>query len=195
MIWETIDTAHMDRNKLNELRGGKDLPSGTAEEHNSLCPCHEGAPLQTCRQEDKRATTCLFIPLVHSFFLSNVFVLFQCAVSQRVTLSNLTLPYSMQFTSLHNCLFPRLPEYYVTKWLPLLQFLETFQYLGWSHTQEAEIQLQPANILEWDDTKTHTHTHKQSLSHLNTPVLRHTNHHLEETSPVGDTERRRPNAV
>lgn len=30
---------------------GQDLPSGAAEEHNSLWPCHEGAPLQTCREE------------------------------------------------------------------------------------------------------------------------------------------------
>lgn len=39
--------------KGNEVRGVKDLPSGAVEEHNSLWPCHEGAPLQTCRQEER----------------------------------------------------------------------------------------------------------------------------------------------
>lgn len=43
----------MVRNKMNELSGGEDLPSGAVEEHNSLWPCHEGAPLQTCRQGEK----------------------------------------------------------------------------------------------------------------------------------------------
>lgn len=31
----------------------KDSPSGAAEEHNSLWPCHEGAHLQTCKEEEK----------------------------------------------------------------------------------------------------------------------------------------------
>lgn len=51
------DTAHMVLNIVNEVRGGEDLPSEAAEVHNNLWPCHEGAPLQTCRQEEKRATT------------------------------------------------------------------------------------------------------------------------------------------
>lgn len=50
---ETPETAHMVTDKLNEVRGGENLPSGVAEEHNSLWPCHEGAHLQTCRQEEK----------------------------------------------------------------------------------------------------------------------------------------------
>lgn len=31
----------------------KDSPSGAAEEHNSLWPCHGGAHLQTCTEEEK----------------------------------------------------------------------------------------------------------------------------------------------
>lgn len=38
---------------LNEAWGGENLPSGAVEEHNSLWPCHEGAHLHTCRQEDR----------------------------------------------------------------------------------------------------------------------------------------------
>lgn len=42
-----------------------------------------------------------------------------------------------------------------------------------------------------ENSLTHTHTH----TFLNTPVLRHRHHYLEETTTEGDTERRQPNAA
>ena len=61
------------------VRGGEDLPSGAAEEHNSLWPCHEGAPLQACRQGERED---LIIPLEQSFIFFNISLL----LSQRFSI-------------------------------------------------------------------------------------------------------------
>lgn len=53
--------------QVNDAVGREYLPSGAAEEHNSLWPCHEGAPLQTCRQEEKVDQTHYFLPF-HCLF-------------------------------------------------------------------------------------------------------------------------------
>lgn len=55
----------------------------------------------------------------------------------------------------------------------------------------------PTAAFQWSeifyDGMTHKNTH--SLSHLNTPVSRNNNHHLEENTTMGDTERRQSNAA
>lgn len=47
-----------------------------------------------------------------------------------------------------NCLFARLTEYQVTKWLPLFQLLEMFPYADWSHTHY-QIQLQLSSEVKY----------------------------------------------
>lgn len=45
----------------------KDSPSGAAVEHNSLWPCHEGAHLQTCREDERNGNQAI-ISLVQSYY-------------------------------------------------------------------------------------------------------------------------------
>lgn len=50
---EPSHPCYISNGTLIEVEGGEseNLPSGAAEEHNSLWPCHEGVHLHTCRQE------------------------------------------------------------------------------------------------------------------------------------------------
>lgn len=92
-----------------------------------------------------------------------------------------------------NCLFARLTEYQVTKWLPLVSASGDVPI----RRLEPHPLADPTAAFQWSeifyDGMTHKNTH--SLSHPNTPVSRNNNHHLEGNTTMGDTERRQPNAA
>lgn len=60
-------TAHMATEDWTRVG---DSPSGAAEEHNSLWPCHEGAHLQTCTEEERNGNRAVNSVVQGYYFLS-----------------------------------------------------------------------------------------------------------------------------
>lgn len=94
--------------QVNDAVGREYLPSGAAEEHNSLWPCHEGAPLQTCRQEEKVDQTHYFPPF-HCLFSPGMLLSanHSCCCCRSACSTRQYETALINATYFSNCLFPR----------------------------------------------------------------------------------------